>query len=228
MEPEAPTAPAAQPAAPTTTVTAPTAPAPATDPAAEIARLQAEIDTWKGHSRKWEARATAKTDADAAAATRDAALAKVAEALGLDAAVTKPDPEAIARQLQATQAEAKARAVEVAVLRAAQSAGADGDALLDSKAFAAKVANIDPADADAVKAVVAAAVAANPRYATAQQQAAAAPPPQRQASTGGQFDGAPGTSNQQLGEADWKRMSPAEIAKASREGRFNDYLNSPN
>jgi hypothetical protein len=201
----------------------------ATDPLAEIARLQAEVDTWKGHSRTWETRAKTNGEAAQAAAVREATLAKVAEALGLDAG-NKSDPEAIAKQLAATQAEARARSVELAVLRAAQAAGADGDALLDSRGFLKKVADVDPADGDAVKAAVAAAVAANPKFAVAAPAAPTAPAPApaaRQASTAGSFDQQPGTPRQ-LGAEDMKHMTAAQISEASRKGLFRDYLNSPN
>jgi hypothetical protein len=195
----------------------------ATDPAAELARVTAELEAWKGHSRSWETKAKANIQAAEAAASNAEQLAKVAAALGL-APDAKPDVDAISRQLETTKAEAKARAVELAVLRAAQTAGANGDELLDSRGFLNKVSAVDPNDLDAVKAAVAEHVAANPKFAITPPAAPAAPAA-RQASTAGQFDGQPG-GPRQLGEADWKRMSPTEISEASKKGLFRDYLNS--
>lgn len=219
-DPQAAPAPAA--AVPAATSTEPAATA--TDPAAEIARLQAELDQWKGHSRGWEAKAKANLDAAQQAAQRDEQLAKVAQALGIEG--PKPDPEAIARQLAASQAEAAQRARELAVLRAAQSAGADGDALLDSRAFLREIESIDPNDPNAVRAAVTAAVTSNPKFAVAPPSPAtpAAPPP-RQASTAGNFNAQPGAARQ-LGMDDFNRMTPAERSDAMRKGLFQDYLNS--
>jgi hypothetical protein len=49
------------------------------------------------------------------------------------------------------------------VFRAAQATDADPSALLDSRTFLAKLADVDPSDTAAVTAAIAAAVAANPR-----------------------------------------------------------------
>lgn len=185
----------------------------------------AEVEEWKGHSRTWETRARGNQQAEQAAAQRDAQLAEIAKALGL--APETPDPEKIASQLQAAQAEKADLARQNAVLLAAHSTGADVNALLDSRSFLQSIANVDPNDRAAIAAAVKAAVDANPRYAAqlpAPQQPA---PPPRQASTAGSFNAAPGTARQ-LGEADMKGMSGAEISKAMSQGLFKEYLNSPN
>ncbi len=182
-----------------------------------IARLRAELETWKGHSRTWEQRAKEK-------AQRDDALAKVAAALGLEGAT--PTPEQIAQQLAAAQAEKAQLARERAVLLAAGAVGANAAALLDSRTFAQQLANIDPNDSTAVQAAIQAAVAANPIYAaqpatTAPQQPAG---PVRQASAAGQF-GQP-AGNAQWTADDVAKASPEALSKAMREGRLEAYLKS--
>lgn len=93
-------------------------------------------------------------------------------------------PEQLAEQLRTSQAEARQKAVELAVYRTAQDAGADPDALLDSRHFATAVADLDPADTDAIKAAITTAVDANPRLAAP----STAPAPPR---GGGEFGGPP-------------------------------------
>ena len=219
----APTQPAPTPApAPA----APPAAAPsATDPAAEIARLTAELETWKGHSRGWETKAKANLQAAQANAEREAKLAEVAKALGL------PDPtpsaEQIAQQLTAAQQSTAQLARENAVLRAASAAGADPNALLDSRSFLDSIKAVDPTDTAAVQAAVQAAVAANPRYAATgaapagPQQPAA---PVQMATAAGQF-GQP-AGNEQWTADDVAKASPAALSKAMAGGRLTNYLRS--
>lgn len=90
----------------------------------------------------------------------------LAKALGLKSDDEKPDPAALAEQLSAQQAAARTASIELAIFRTATAAGADPDALLDSRSFLAKVTGLDPSDegfttamTDAVKA----AVEANPK-----------------------------------------------------------------
>lgn len=231
---EQPTAPptpaAAAPAAPAAAQTpaAPAVPAAsATDPAAEIARLQAQIDEWKGHSRTWEQRAKANAEAAQGKQVGEDQLKKIAEALGL--APEQPDPAKITEQLQRAQAEKAELARQNAVLLAAHSAGADAAALLDSKSFLNAISNVDPTDAAAVKAAVEAAVAANPRYAVAAPAAAPAPVPAASVptSSAGSFSGAPGAARQ-LGEQDVKAMSGADLSKAAKQGLLANYFATPN
>lgn len=209
---------------------APAAPAPApaaaasseTDLAAQLAATQADRDKWKGHARDWEGKAKANTQSAEEAATRDAAIKKIAAELGLPVD-TKPDPEALTRALEAQRAENTQLARERAVLLAAHSAGADPAALLDSRAFLKAMEGIDPSDSAAVTEAVKAAVAANPRYAVAPTAPAAPAPPQ--ASTAGGFDGAPG-GGRQFTAADVARMTPAQVSKARKDGLLDAYLAS--
>lgn len=133
-------------------------PAPAEPPAAEPAGSVEELPPWAQkllRDTRTEAatnRTRAKEHADELAAlkaTSQQQLDGIAKALGL-----KPEdatPEQIAAERDAARAEtsaekaaARATAVELAVFRAAAREGANGDALLDSRAFVAKLAGLDP------------------------------------------------------------------------------------
>lgn len=76
---------------------------------------------------------TATSEATAAKAQRDAVL----KAMGLNADGTDAPPttEALAAQIEQERAVAWTSAVELNVFRTAQAAGADGEKLLDSRAF---------------------------------------------------------------------------------------------
>jgi len=195
-------APAAQPAAPS--------------PAAPPVDLAAEVEKWKQQARANERRAKENAEAAKASEEQQKLLAKVAEQLGLTTE-TAADPAVIAAKLAAAENEAKSRAREIAVLRAAQALGADGDALLDSRAFLGQLADVDPGDLEAVKAAVTAAVTAAPAKYGKTTPAAAPVEPQRQASTAGTFDAAPG-GNRQWTMEDVQRAKPAAVTKAMHDG----------
>jgi hypothetical protein len=84
-------------------------------------------------------KATATTEAQAAKAQRDAVL----KAMGLNADGTDAPPttDALTAQVEQQQAVAWTAAVELNVFRTAQAAGANGEALLDSRAF---IDSLDP------------------------------------------------------------------------------------
>lgn len=192
----------------------------------------ADAEKWKTFSRKHEKDAKANAEAAQAAATNKDMLAKVAAALGLDSGDKGPDAAAITAQLETAKAQATAQARENAVLRAAGRLGADGDALLDSRAFLAAIGDLDPADATAIGEAIAAAVKANPRYAagatgtgTGDGIPAAPVPPARQASGTTDFNGAPG-GNRQWTEADVARATPAQLRKATTDGLLKQYLSN--
>lgn len=205
-----------------------------TDYKAMYEAAQADADKWKGLSRKHEKQAKDNSDASQTAAQRQEALDKVLAALGVDGAGSKaPDVNAITAQLEQEKAASRARAVELAVLRAAGRNGADGDALLDSRSFLDSLNGVDPTDTAAITDAVKAAVTANTRYAlaadtagkdgsTGQQQTQQQ---QRQASTVGEFNGAPG-GQRQWTQGDVDRATPAQLEKAIGDGLLNNYLNS--
>lgn len=195
----------------------------------------ADVEKWKALSRKHEKQAKENADAGQTAAQRQAALDKVLAALGVEGTGSKaPDVDAITAQLQKAQADGRARAVELAVLRAAGRNGANGDALLDSRSFLESLDGVDPTDAAAITDAVKAAVTANNRYALTADTAGAdgtgtqpATPaaPARQASTVGEFNGAPG-GQRQWTEADVQRATSAQLEKAIGDGLLKQYLNT--
>lgn len=181
---------------------------------------------WKSRARQHEdaAKAARKERADALA-DRDK-LSKVLDglrkALDPDGAGKDASPEELAKQAaqQAEQAraEVKLAKVELAAERAARRAGADVDALLDSRQFLTAIADLDPADdkfAEQVDEAVKAAIEARPSL------KANAPKPRSGAAdmTGG---GANGSG--QLSRADLKTMTPAAIEKARKDGRLKNLL----
>jgi len=107
----------------------------------------------------------AKENKEQAESEKTQMLKNIAKALGLADDET-PDPDKLSAQLTASQAEARERAVELAVYRAAGTAGADPDALLDSRTFINKVKNLNPSDDNfsaSVAEAIAAAVESNPK-----------------------------------------------------------------
>ncbi|MET4670825.1 hypothetical protein [Streptomyces sp. PvR018] len=242
------TDPGTQPATPPAPPAAPTPPepaAPATEPIEPATEPKGKSPTFEGDfdPAKFqklvenlrgdvEAEKAKRTAAEKKAADDQAAfMKKVAGAFGIETDEQKPPtPEELSAQLAEAQTRTKAsddRArqtqVELAVYKTAGTHGGDPDALLDSRQFANAIAKLDPADTgfdEAVGKAVKAAVDSNRKL------AAKAPEPKEPEPTpagGAPMDGA-GNGKRQLGEADRKRMSPEEIDKATREGRFNAYL----
>lgn len=156
-DPAAPPAEPLAPAAATPTPAAPTEP-PKANPWDDPKAAQAEIE--KLRKENGAARTNAK--AQAADEARNELAQSIGKALGLvkDEPV---DPAALTAQLTTEQAKAHQATVELAVFRAAADAKGDPSALLDSRAFLAKIADIDPADTAAIASAITAAVAENPR-----------------------------------------------------------------
>ena len=133
---------------------------------AEIERLRRENGS---------ARTTAKQQA------ADEARAELAQTIGKALGLVKDDktpvdPAEITKQLADAQAAQRTTAVELAVYRTAADHGGDPNALLDSRAFLAKVSDLDPSAADftaQVAAAVKAAVADNPKLKATAQAAGA-------------------------------------------------------
>jgi hypothetical protein len=224
-----PPAPAAPRAAPTGEPAAPPAPAPQTPaapapaapaaPAPQEPQDVASLPQWAQDAiaQARQQAAGYRTRAQTAEQTSQATLDRVAQALGLTGNGT-PDPAALAEQLTAAQAAQRQQQVENAVLRAAGRLGANPDALLDSRAFAAQLNQLDPAAGDfgtALEAAIKSAVAANTAY------SAAPPAPAR---GGADLQGSGNTGPRQVTEDELSRMTPDEIVQAQNEGRLRALL----
>lgn len=138
-----------------------------TGSAADVETLRAEVADWQSKAE----------------GAQQSIVDKIAAALGIAEAGETPTVEQVTEQLTAAQRDARERAVDLAVYRAAPTAGADPDALLDSTTFRRQVADLDPsADGfgDKVAAAIADAVKANPRL---------APTPAAAPRSGGQITG---------------------------------------
>ncbi|MBT3077636.1 MULTISPECIES: hypothetical protein [Streptomyces] len=162
---------------------------------------------------------------------QDALMKRVATAFGLETDEAKPPtPEELAKQLEEargetkeSRAQARQTQVELAVYKTAGKHGGDPDALLDSRSFATAISKLDPTAADfdeQVGKAVKTAVDSNSKLAAKAPQPKE---PERTPAGGAPMDGA-GGGKRQLGEADRKRMTPDQIAKAVKEGRFAAYL----
>ncbi|MCQ1575388.1 hypothetical protein [Streptomyces parvus] len=249
--PEGTTDPGTQPANPTAPPAAPTPPepaAPATEPSEpnqpepkakapkfegdfDPARFEKLVENLRGDVAAEKAKREALEQK--AKDDQDTLMKRVATAFGLETDEAKPPtPEELAKQLEEAQTRTKASddrvrqtQVELAVYKTAARHGGDPDALLDSRSFANAIEKLDPTAADfdeQVGKAVKTAVDSNKKL------AAKVPQPKEPEPTpagGAPMDGA-GNGKRQLGAADVKRMTPAEITKAVQEGRLNAYLGS--
>lgn len=184
--------------------------APAAD-AAELARLRTELE---------ELRTTSASAADTAAQTaRDEMTQQFGKLLGLVEDETQtPDADALAQQIASEQASARMAKVELAVVRSAGNAGGDADALLDSTKFTKAIGKLDPAAddfADRVKAAIVAAVAENPKLASA---------PVVPARSGGDTSQGDGEGTGQLTRDQLAKLSPKERMAAHKAGRTKTLL----
>lgn len=157
--PATPPAPTADPAGSQTPTTPPAA-APATpaNPWEDPKAAQAEIEKLRREN------AASRTNAKATAA--EEAKKELAQTIGRALGLVEDeqiDPTKLTESLTAAQSQAKQAQVELAVFRAAQGAEADAAALLDSRTFLAKVADIDPSDSAALTAAITEAIEQNPR-----------------------------------------------------------------
>lgn len=118
---------------------------------AEIARLRRENGASRTNAKQ-----------QAAEEARTELAQQIGKALGLVEDETV-DPNVLTEQLTASQQAARQAQVELAVFRAAAATEADPSALLDSRSFLEKVAEIDPSDADAFQQAITEVIAANPR-----------------------------------------------------------------
>lgn len=130
------------------------------------AKAKAEIERLRSENGK--DRTTAKTKA--AEDARNELTQTLGKALGLikDGDGDKPDPAKLTQQITETAAAAKQAQTELAVYKAAGKQGADADALLDSRNFLAKIADLDPSDTKAITKAITDAVTDNPKLKTVQ------------------------------------------------------------
>jgi hypothetical protein len=130
-----PGAPAAVPApptpAPTVTPPAPQQPTATFDPSSLTPEAQAYL---KAQIDAADLKARTGSKANAAAEAQREMAAKVAKALGL-AGAEPPDPAQLLEQAEAARDAAWASALELQIFRIAGAAGANPDALLDSRSF---------------------------------------------------------------------------------------------
>ncbi|MEU0098252.1 hypothetical protein [Streptomyces sp. NPDC006267] len=237
-QPATPPAPPAAPTPPEPAAPANTEPAePATEPKGKSPEFKGDFDPAKFQKLvenlrgDVEAEKAKRTAAEQKAKDDQAAfMKKVAGAFGIETDEQKPPtPEELSAQLAEAQTRTKAsddRArqtqVELAVYKTAGAHGGDPDALLDSRQFANAIAKLDPADTgfdEAVGQAVKAAVDSNKKLAAKAPKQEPEPTP----AGGAPMDGA-GGGKRQLGAEDRKRMTPEQIAKAVKEGRFAAYL----
>ncbi|MEU6651286.1 hypothetical protein ABZ904_18035 [Streptomyces sp. NPDC046900] len=179
---------------------------------------QKEIKTAREYAARQRREAKAAKDATAQQSETVNKLMAALKAAGLPVGDDEPDPAQVADQLTRAQADAKAKAVELAVYRAAAKAGVDGDALLDSRSFLDSVSSLDLTANTFAQAVEDAVKGSGDRFKTN-------PQPQKTAPTksGGDFNGAP-NGKRQLTEADVARMSADEIDRALADGQLSALL----
>ncbi|HLK78604.1 MAG TPA: hypothetical protein VKU77_33760 [Streptosporangiaceae bacterium] len=207
-----------------------------------IAAIRADFKDERARRQAAEKRLTEIQSAlDADKAERQRQMDALAVALGLKSGDQPPDPEKLAAELQAARDSAAAdlaerdKAIrqsraELAVLRAAGKHGANGDALLDSRSFMAKVSGLDPDGGDfgeQLAEAIRAAVEAGPQYRAAAQPAAGQEPPggaERKPTAPSRSGGehkAPG-GNRQWTLADVEAATPSEVVAAQDQGLLAD------
>jgi hypothetical protein len=154
--------------------------APKANPWEDPKAAQAEIE----RLRKENGAARTNAKAQAADEARNELAQTIGKALGLvkDEPV---DPAKLTEQLLSAQTGTKQAQIELAVFRASGAVNGDPSALLDSRAFLAKLADIDPADSAAVAAAITAAVAENPRLGVQAGPRVPAPNPAQGSSANG-------------------------------------------
>jgi hypothetical protein len=160
--------------------------------------------------------ATRRANTEKAAEDARATLTQeIGKALGLIKGDEAPDAAKLTESLTAAQAESKATRLELAIYKAAAAAGVKPDALTDSRTFMTKVADLDPANSQALAAAIADAVETNPSL-KAQPGAARV--------GGAQIAGGaskPSTyTATQIADPEFYRAHREDILRAAAEGRI--------
>jgi hypothetical protein len=189
----------------------PTPEVPAVQPEPQQPTLSVE-DLQKELSKVRQEAASHRVAAKSAAeqATKDL-TDKLAVALGLkpDAAT---DPAALTAQIVEAQTNAAKAARELAIFKAATTAGADPNRLLDSNSFMTSVQGLDPSDGAGITSAINAAIAANPILKAVQAAAA----------SGTELGGSGETGL--ITEQQFAAMTPEQKNAAFREGKLAHLL----
>jgi hypothetical protein len=192
--------------APVSAEPAPSGPDANTATTADTSNSGAEVEALRAEVAEW------RTKVEGA---QQGIVDKIAAALGLGGADETPTVEQVTEQLTAAQRDARERAVDLAVYRAAGTAGVDPDALLDSTGFRRRVADLDPAAegfAGQVASAITEALQANPRLAASPAGSPAVAPPAPR--SGGQITGGSPSGSDDLGS-----LSVEDYIKRTRKGR---------
>ena len=124
-----------------------------------------------------------------------------------------PDPAALAQQIADANKARADTARELAIFKAASTAGADPTKLLDSNSFMTSVQGLDPTDGAAVAAAITAAVTANASLKAARAAGAST------------VDLGGGSGEQgQITEQQLKTMTPEQISDAFDKGHLKSLL----
>lgn len=153
---------------------------------------------------------TAKTAAETQA---QSILAAVAKAAGIKVEGEQPDPAKLTADLTTAQQAQADTARQLAIYKAASTAGADPAKLLDSNSFMTSVQGLDPTDGEAVAAAITSAVTANTSLKAA--RAAGASGIEQTGGTGEQG---------QITEQQLKTMTPNQIVAAQEKGLLRNLL----
>lgn len=135
-------------------------PNPGNPPQDDPAALRAEIE----RLRRENGAARVNAKAAAAAEAKQAYAQEIGKILGLVPNEGPVDAAKLTDQLAVAQQASRQSSLELAVFRAADAAGANPTALLDSRSFLATVAGTEPADMAAITQAITQAVAANPAF----------------------------------------------------------------
>jgi len=142
--------------------TAPTKPADGGDDSqATIERLEKDLKAARAEA--------AKSRVNAKQAAADEARKELAQQIGKALGIVeddKLDPAELTEQLTAAKQSQTEAARELAVYKAAATAGADPTRLLDSRSFLASIKDVDPADDKAIAAAIKTTVDNNPIFKT--------------------------------------------------------------
>lgn len=124
---------------------------------ADLAKMVRDLRKENGDSR-------ANAKRSAAEEARNELTQSIGKALGLiKDGNEKPDAAKLTQTVTEQATENKSLKTELAVYKAASKAGADADALLDSRGFLAKLTDLDPTDSKAITKVIEDAVKDNPK-----------------------------------------------------------------